>query len=100
MFGIISRRKRTTGYSEDGIAPALGAGDRAFEPRYSDQKPLGIHDLKGLLLFLWRCFILFAFIKKPDREKPDRGVDTSKAIRHQRQLVYGLMGTDKRVIDS
>ena len=29
----------------------LGAGDRAFEPRYSDQKPLGIHDLKGLLLF-------------------------------------------------
>ena len=24
MFGIISRRKRTTGYSEDGIAPALG----------------------------------------------------------------------------
>lgn len=51
MFGIISRRKRTTGYSEDGIAPALGAGDRAFEPRYSDQKSLGIHDLKGLLLF-------------------------------------------------
>lgn len=30
---------------------SLGAGDRAFEPRYSDQKPLGIHDLKGLLLF-------------------------------------------------
>ena len=29
----------------------LGAGDRAFEPRYSDQKPLEIHDLKGLLLF-------------------------------------------------
>ena len=54
MFGIISRRKRTTGYSEDGIAPALGAGDRAFEPRYSDQKPLGIHDLKGLLLFIER----------------------------------------------
>ena len=51
MFGIISRRKLTTGYSEDGIAPALGAGDRAFEPRYSDQKPLEIHDLKGLLLF-------------------------------------------------
>ena len=24
MVGIISRRKRTTGYSEDGIAPALG----------------------------------------------------------------------------
>ena len=55
MFGIISRRKRTTGYSEDGIAPALGAGDRAFEPRYSDQKPLGIHDLKGLLLFYIEC---------------------------------------------
>ena len=30
---------------------SLGAGDRAFELRYSDQKPLGIHDLKGLLLF-------------------------------------------------
>ena len=33
---------------------SLGAGDRAFEPRYSDQKPLGIHDLKGLLLFIER----------------------------------------------
>ena len=80
MFGIISRRKRTTGYSEDGIAPALGAGDRAFEPRYSDQKPLGIHDLKGLLLFLWRCFILFAFIKKPDREKDLRTWDSEDVL--------------------
>ena len=33
---------------------SLGAGDRAFEPRYSDQKPLGIHDLKGLLLYIER----------------------------------------------
>ena len=35
----------------EGLDIGLGAGDRAFEPRYSDQKPLGIHDLKGLLLF-------------------------------------------------
>lgn len=35
----------------EGSDISLGAGDRAFEPRYSDQKPLGIHDLKGLLLF-------------------------------------------------
>ena len=55
MFGIISRRKRTTGYSEDGIAPGLGPGDRAFEPHYSDQKPSEIIDFRGLFLFFVYC---------------------------------------------
>ena len=45
-----SAKDGTTGLLE-GSDIGLGAGDRAFEPRYSDQKPLGIHDLKGLLLF-------------------------------------------------
>ena len=35
----------------EGSDIGLGPGDRAFEPHYSDQKPLGIYDLKGLLLF-------------------------------------------------
>ena len=62
-----NKKRRKVLFDETDIL--LGAGDHAFEPRYSDQKPLEIHDLKGLFLFLWRCFILFAFIKKPDREK-------------------------------
>lgn len=41
----------------EGLDIGLGAGDRAFEPRYSDQKPLEIHDLKGLLLFLLLFYI-------------------------------------------
>lgn len=45
-----SAKEGATGLPE-GSDIGLGAGDRAFEPRYSDQKPLGIHDLKGLLLF-------------------------------------------------
>ena len=45
-----STKKRTKALFEE-TDILLGAGDRAFEPRYSDQKPLGIHDLKGLLLF-------------------------------------------------
>ena len=45
-----STKQGATGLPE-GSDIGLGAGDRAFEPRYSDQKPLEIHDLKGLLLF-------------------------------------------------
>ena len=51
-----STKEGLTGLPE-GSDIGLGAGDRAFEPRYSDQKPLGIHDLKGLLLFLYRTFL-------------------------------------------
>lgn len=45
----------STGYSEVGIAPALGAGDRAFESHYSDQNPSEIVDFRGgFLLCLLR----------------------------------------------
>ena len=49
--GATESAKEGTRVLTEGSDIGLGAGDRAFEPRYSDQKPLGIHDLKGLLLF-------------------------------------------------
>ena len=41
---------RISGYSEVGIAPGLGPGDRAFEPHYSDQNPSEIVDFRGIFL--------------------------------------------------
>ena len=60
IFIFITRRgimaeKRISGYSEVGIAPGLGPGDRAFEPHYSDQKPSEIVDFRGLFLFFVYC---------------------------------------------
>ena len=49
--GVLESTKEGLTGLPEGSDIGLGAGDRAFEPRYSDQKPLGIHDLKGLLLF-------------------------------------------------
>lgn len=49
--GATESAKECDSVLPEGSDIGLGAGDRAFEPRYSDQKPLGIHDLKGLLLF-------------------------------------------------
>lgn len=51
----IMAEKRITGYSEVGIAPGLGPGDRAFEPHYSDQKPSEIVDFRGVYLFFVYC---------------------------------------------
>ena len=53
----IMAEKRISGYSEVGIAPGLGPGDRAFEPHYSDQNPSEIVDFRGifLILCLLRC---------------------------------------------
>ena len=63
-------RNWISGYSEVGIAPGLGPGDRAFEPHYSDQSPSEIVDFRGAFLILcllrrrrWgqlyiRCFIV------------------------------------------
>ena len=44
--------KEVSGYSEVGIAPGLGPGDRAFEPHYSDQNPSEIVDFRGIFLIL------------------------------------------------
>lgn len=49
------RQNQISGYSEVGIAPGLGPGDRAFEPHYSDQKPSEIVDFRGLFLFFVYC---------------------------------------------
>ena len=48
-------RNWISGYSEVGIAPGLGPGDRAFEPHYSDQKPSEIVGFRGLFLFFVYC---------------------------------------------
>ena len=45
-------RNWISGYSEVGIAPGLGPGDRAFEPHYSDQNPSEIVDFRGFFLIL------------------------------------------------
>ena len=45
-------RNWISGYSEVGIAPGLGPGDRAFEPHYSDQNPSEIVDFRGIFLIL------------------------------------------------
>ena len=47
--------KYISGYSEVGIAPGLGPGDRAFEPHYSDQNPSEIVDFRGIFLFFVYC---------------------------------------------
>ena len=39
----IMQKNRISGYSAVGSAPALGAGCRAFESHYSDQRPSGIN---------------------------------------------------------
>ena len=54
LRGIMAE-KCISGYSEVGIAPGLGPGDRAFEPHYSDQKPSEINDFRGLFLFFVYC---------------------------------------------
>ena len=41
-----------SGYSEVGIAPGLGPGDRAFEPHYSDQPQWW-----GLCITPFLCYI-------------------------------------------
>lgn len=48
----IMTEKLISGYSEVGIAPGLGPGDRAFEPHYSDQNPSEIVDFRGIFLIL------------------------------------------------
>ena len=48
-------RNWISGYSEVGIAPGLGPGDRAFEPHYSDQNPSEIVDFRGIFLFFVYC---------------------------------------------
>ena len=47
--------EKVSGYSEVGIAPGLGPGDRAFEPHYSDQNPSEINDFRGIFLFFVYC---------------------------------------------
>ena len=44
--------EKVSRYSEVGIAPGLGPGDRAFEPHYSDQNPSEIVDFRGIFLIL------------------------------------------------
>ena len=56
-------RNWISGYSEVGIAPGLGPGDRAFEPHYSDQNSSEVNDFRGIFLILcllrrriWVCY--------------------------------------------
>lgn len=53
-------QKQISGYSEAGIAPGLGPGDRAFESHYSDQKHAEIVDFS---VFFCIKILIFGVVK-------------------------------------